>query len=97
MAKVEVVVGILASRGIEGIMTSEEAQSQLERLLDLPDPDMEAIESIIREQCAHHQDGYLFSGFIGIFAEAIRALCDCGKYKLRSDNGGRDVYAEKIK
>ena len=66
-------------------------QRELDRLLDLicDPPVLDQIEAIVREQCL--ADGRLFSGFIGVFADAMRLLGDHGIIRVTNDNGGRVV------
>lgn len=72
-----------------------ENQGLLEKLLKDPDRNIDRIEDLIKEQC-FYREGYFFSGFISIFADAMRFLGDKGRLHITNDNGARVVQADRF-
>jgi hypothetical protein len=70
-------------------------QGELEALLREPytEPVLDAIQQIVEEQC--DEGTHLFSGFIGVFAEAMVLLGQHGRIVVYNDNGGRVVEAHR--
>jgi len=53
----------------------------------------ELLLGMVVQHCHEGPDGVYDSGFIGINAEAIRALCDVGVMTAVHDGGGRCIQA----
>lgn len=75
-------------------MHGYDIQDYLEKLLAQKDPDVEKIKKIVLEEC-QRSDGYIFSGFISVYAEAIVWLGEKGVLQITNDNGGRVVEARR--
>jgi hypothetical protein len=71
-----------------------ERQDELSTLLDNPGANIDRIESIVIEQCSNPYNRDLFSGFIGVFADAMIYLGSIGRLRIINDNGGRVVEAQ---
>jgi hypothetical protein len=71
-------------------------QDELGKILRQPTTPamLDAVESIVLEQCRTRTGDY-FSGFIGVFAEAMVLLGENGRLKITNDNGGRVVEATR--
>ena len=72
-------------------------QDELDRLLrgsDTPE-NLDAIDSLVTAEC-RYENGRYFSGFIGVFAEAMIVLGERGRLKITNDNGGRVVEGFKL-